>query len=205
MVACVPLVGEAAIASAQSANPHGGAGVVAVSGMVGPLRLNISTPVVALALLGPAEFVGTGTWEEPGVLDYLVLGYECSRSKSAGGIDPGAYRRSGTHCRIAYYFDAKTNTLGAFWTSSPRFRTPAGTRPGMRGSEAANREGKEATSGCHQSIWRRSSTADLNIEIVGGRTVATPPGSGEPVRLVGGKVSELQLESRKRHVGLLFC
>jgi hypothetical protein len=73
------------------------------------------------------------------------------------------------------------------------------------GSEAANHEGKEATSGCRQSIERRSSTADLVIDIVGGRTVATPPGSEEPVRIVGGKVSDLELESRKRHVGLLFC
>ena len=109
----------------------GGAGTVTAIGRIGPLQLGESGRKDVVAFGGKPDFVGKGTFEAPGVPDYIALAYDCSNTAGQGRFDPGAYRPAHVHCRTIYFLNGATKTLGGFLTSSAAFRTPAGTRPGM--------------------------------------------------------------------------
>ena len=183
----------------------GGAGLVSELGAVGPLRLDDSTAAVVEDYAGTPDFKGTGTFEAPvgaGTPDYQAMGYDCSKSPAAGRIDPGAYHPAHVYCRTVYFFNPYAKTLSAFWTSSPMFRTKAGTRPGMAQSEADKGEGRFATGSARPAISLTSPVATLDLDNRGGTPKVVSQNA--PYRWVGGTVGDFAMESHRNPVGLLF-
>jgi hypothetical protein len=180
---------------------HGGTGVVAADGRVGSLRLDHSGPAEIRRFAGRPDFAGTGTFDAAFVGFppwYRALGYECSTRRSQG-IDPGAYRPTHHYCRTVYFVNPRTGTFAAFWSDSPHFHTPFGTRPGMGQERASRLEHSRARTGPFPGIVRMTSTAELILEAYGCRWV------GKPIPLCfGGRIGDVALESSKHGVGLLF-
>ena len=183
--------------------PHGGAGLVSVSGFVGPLEMGTATGSMIERFAGTPGLVGTGTFELPQVPSFTAYGYNCSRTsiRHPLRIDPTAYRPSHVYCQTVYYLSHRTGVLTAFWTSSPAFRTLSGTRPGTPQSTANAQEDGLPEAGCHTGIERDSPVASLLIQNLGGHGVAKTKRS---LVVVGGFVADLQLELRAG-VGLLLC
>jgi hypothetical protein len=171
----------------------GGSGVVRPDGRVGPLVIDRSTPADVRRFAGAPAFDGLGTFEI-GVGYYRALGYECS--PRADGVNPGAYRRTGTRCRTIYFINRRTGKLAAFWTDSKRFRSSAGTTLGMSATKAAHLEHRAVVVGGFDGIERGTHRATLRIEA---------PCSGlRAGRCVVGHVTAFALESSVHGVGLLF-
>lgn len=121
--------GLAAAPSGASAAPRGGDGVVSAS-KVGPLRIDSSTEADVLAFAGqPDERVIDTTANGSNA----VLGYFC---------------RSRRRCQTYYEVDLATSKLSHFRTASRRYRTPRGTRVGMRRRAAERRERRRAREDC---------------------------------------------------------
>jgi hypothetical protein len=180
----------AAAAAAGSAGP-GGSGVVSAAGKVGTLRVDHSTERAVRAFAGAPAFVRAGR-SDPTAPRYRALGYGCSRSPGGGRRDPLLAGPRGTphsnvYCRTIYYVNVASGKLTAFFTGSPAFGTPKGTRAGTSQSEATRRERSAPQGGCSLQIVLRSSTATLLLP------------------LAGGKVAALELESKASPVGLQFC
>ena len=191
----VPLALSAAAAAAA---PSGGAGVVAATGAIGPLRVDVSTRAAIVAFAGSPAAAVTGSFEASFAgypKHFLALGYGCSRTRHVGP-DPGAYEPAHVYCRTIYYLNPQTSRLAGFWTDSPAFRTPRGTRPGMTEAEVVRLERRKARPGAFPGIERATRRATLLIG-TGCRHVSGNVCSG-------GSVAALLLESRHHPVGLLF-
>lgn len=177
-----------------------------VSGYVGRLQLGVATAADVQRFAGVADFIGTGTFEVPNTPTFLALGYGCSSAKSAGAINPTAYRPSHTNCRTVYFINNKSGTFGAFWTSSQAFHTFYGTHPGSAQSYVNQHEDALPEFGCRQGDERSSAVADLLIETRGGHPFQqTRHGITYVIRVEGGVVNDLQLEAADGGVGLMFC
>lgn len=200
------LLPSASLASNQHANIHGGSGVISVTGRVGPLVLGESTAVDVQRFAGSADYIGTGTYEVPGIPAFVALGYDCSPKRGLTRIDPTAYQPSHTYCRTVFDINTKTRTLGAFWTSSPAYRTTYGTRPGSRQSFANEHEDALPDFGCHRGLSSSSAVADLLMDNRGGHPIeSTQSGVTKVVAVEGGAVNDFALEAVRGGVGLLFC
>lgn len=195
-------------ASAQ-AKPrlHGGGGEIRATGTIGgQLQFGVATAVTIQRFGGPADFIGTGTFEVPGRPNFLALAYDCSRTRSALRIDPTAYRPSHTYCRTVYFINTRTRTLAAFWTSSPSFHTAYGTHPGSTQAYASAHEDALSEAGCHLGLERGTPVADLLMENRGGHPrEQTRGGVTYTTGLIGGTVQDFELEASTGGVGLLFC
>ena len=164
---------------------------MSATGAVGPLRIGRSSEAAVKAFAGRPAFSRAGR-TDPSMPRYKALGYACSRSPGAGRRDPlligpRGGRRSNVYCRTIYYVDSSTGKLAAFFTGSAAFRTPKGTHVGTSQSEAARREGTAPQAGCTLQLLERTKVATLSIP------------------LAGGKVADLELESKVGPVGLQFC
>lgn len=193
-------------ADASESVPHGGGGVVSATGKVGPLELGLSTAVAVQQFAGRADFIGTGTFQVPGKPTFIALAYGCSAQRSDQRIDPTAYTPSHTYCRTVYYISNKTHQLEAFWTSSSAFHTFYGTVPGSTQAYANAHEDALPEFGCHRGLSRSTAVARLLMDNRGGRSRdQTYAGVTYTVAVVGGTVSDLELEARSDDVGLFFC
>jgi hypothetical protein len=106
--------------------------VVHADGRIGPFRLDLTTEQDVRRQLGRPD--GVIRERDPAVSaphGGRTVVYVCGRS-----------------CRTAYSFNNDTRTLSDFWTQSRRWMTARGSRPGMRGTEAAAREGAKIHPGC---------------------------------------------------------
>lgn len=179
-----------------------GKAIVSSAGEIGSLNLDRSTAADIERVEGKPAFIGTGSFDDAFAgfpKTYRALGYGCD-GRRATGIDPGAYRRTGTYCRTVYYLNPHTNKLGAFWTDSVTFRTRAGTRPGSDLRGAVRLERAPAYAGARSGISHITRVAQLILEVDCRKWSRNLP---EPECLAG-RISDFALESRHHGVGLLF-
>ena len=151
---------------------------------------------VALNDEGEGNFVG------PSTPNYKGLGYECSAQQSAALLPVG--NDGPPYCRTVYYLDTATGVLGGLSTTSTRYATNHGTRVGTTEQSAASREHRPAIAGCQSGISELTRNTYLYISIRGGK-IRKPSGSNQPLRIVGGRVDNIAVESRHDPVGVLFC
>jgi hypothetical protein len=108
------------------------ANVVHADGRIGPFQLDSTTEAEVRAKLGQPD--GVMRQRDPAVTaphGGRTLVYVC-----------------GKDCRTAYSFNKDTLKLSDFWTQSRRWTTAHGSRPGMRGRDAAARERAKIHPGC---------------------------------------------------------
>jgi hypothetical protein len=174
---------------------------VSTSGRIGALQLGSSTQANVVAALGAPEAEGEGNFVGPSTPNYKGLGYECSAQQSA---ELGPVGNEGPPCRTVYYLDTATGVLGGLSTTSTRYATSHGTRVGTTEQRAASRERRPAIAGCQSGISELTRNTFLYISIRGGK-IRKPSGSNQPLRIVGGRVDNIAVESRHDPVGVLFC
>jgi hypothetical protein len=189
------------------ANPtaqRGGAGVVSGKGSIGPLRIDRSTPPEIEAFAGQPEYVGRGRFR-PLIREFppfVAYGYECHHVR-IGGIPTMSVTESGTpgdshvDCRTVYWVNSKTGRLAGFSTSSRRFHTPAGVRPGTSLAAAKRREHRPTLMDSPSALHVGTANADLLIYA----TIVIPKHGGWEV---GKSVAALALESKHHLIGLEF-
>jgi len=201
----VSLLLALAPAHASTRVPHGGAGLVSASGIVGRLRIDRSTPVQIQAFAGPADYIGAGRFR-PLIREFapfIAFGYGCEHVRSGGIPTMSVDRRSGapgdSHvtCRSIYWVNQRTGRFAGFSTDSRRFHTGAGVRPGMGLAEAKRRQ--------HRPTLMESPSA---LNVTGAHAVLliyatiVVPKNGD--WHVGKRVASLALESRRHQLGLEF-
>lgn len=175
---------------------------VSSSGRIGVLQFGKSTQADVVATLGAPEAKGEGNFVGPNTPNYKGLGYECSAQQS-GELRPVS-NEGPPYCGTVYYLDTATGVLGGFSTTSTRYATSHGTRVGTTEQSAASRERRPAIAGCQSGISELTRNASLYISIRGGK-LRKLPGSNQPLRIVGGRVDNITMESRHDPVGVLFC
>lgn len=184
--------------------PHGGAGIVRADGAVGQLRLDRSTAIDVQQFAGAADYSGIGAFRSGGVVPlFLALGYHCRHLKGGGiptrrddGTGTRHPRPSGVDCVTIYYVNTRTNRLALFTSRSPRFRTTAGTRPGIRWSNIKD-QGHTAQP-CLGLLFIDARGASLALSNIGG----TAPSGDPPGPIAGGRVFDLELESTRHPLSL---
>ena len=179
------------------AQSKGGQGTITVNGQVGHLQFGTSTASDVAAQAGTPDQTAQGNFN-PGGGDPNVqaLGYNCSIDEAAGG-DTFTPQSSTTrlYCSTVYYINADTGTLEAFSTTSSNFSTSNGTRVGLPGSVAEQREQQQAGGGCLSGITTGQSDAATVFLAVNTET-------GDPAI---GPVTSIEAESNQNQVGLFFC
>jgi hypothetical protein len=194
-----------ASAHASARPPHGGAGLVSTSGVVGRLRIDRSTPVQIEAFAGRPEYIGTGRFR-PLIREFapfIAFGYGCKRVRSGGIPTMGVDRRSGSPsyshvvCLTVYWVNQRTGRLAGFSTGSRRFHTAAGVRPGTSLAEAKRREHRPTLMDSPSAL---NVTGRNAVLLIYATIVVVKEGDWH----VGDRVASLALESRRHMVGLEF-
>jgi hypothetical protein len=133
---------------------------------------------------------------------FLALGYGCRHVKAGGiptSLDDGTGTRyprmSGVDCVTVYFINERTNRLALFTSSSSRFMTAPGTRPGMAWSRVRERGHQEVN--C-QGLFVAGTHALVALTNIGGRE----PGGDPPAPIRGGRVFELQLMSTRHPLSI---
>ena len=158
-------------------SPPGGSGVVE-PGKVGPLTVDVSGTSEIEAFAGPPEAVYTNSSPATGKPDIQMLGYGCTGNGSNQG------------CETYFWLSKASEKLVAFNTQSPSFTTTHGTRVGMSGDEARDRE------------------PGAKPYCVGLLLASAPDGRATLDVLVGGRpemVDGIEMEGDQTQVGATSC
>ena len=184
-------------ASAMAA-PHGGSGKLTLDGRVGPLTFDRSTESDVVAFAGQPDATGRGNTDAtPRDPDWLALGYGCQEHEARGSI----YVNTFDYCSTAFFINTWTQRLVGFHSSSRRYSMRAASS-GMSTRAAERHIHSLARGGCLVGFflgWRPRRHATFWGEVDGGRAV------GANLRIVGGHLTSLNLESNRYPVGLMFC
>jgi hypothetical protein len=210
---CSPLVALvlALIVSALIGAPiavgiqFGGGGRVTTSGGVGGLQIDRSARADVLSFAGQPDAQGTGSFGDPSADDYQALGYMCQPQSAAGFTGVSA---RGPYCRTVYFINSRDLRFAAFFTSSAAFVGPGGMKPGAPAAPPERRTHHVALSGCFSAIsfGGRGASAYLIADVTGGRTRSySGPHGSSYLRILGGRIADIELESGLDPVGLLFC
>jgi hypothetical protein len=202
LVAALATVLTNSVGAAASTAPASSTRTITATGRIGSLRLGSSTQEAILTALGAPEGEAEGTFGDPNEPDYRGLGYECT--PQPGGERRPVGSRGPPYCRTVYYLDTATGVLGGFWTISTQYATNHGTRVGTSEQVAVMREHHPATIGCLSGIGEISRGVLLDIEILGGK-IEPAARPDEADHIVGGRVNNIAMESRRDPVGVLFC
>ena len=172
----------------------GGSGIVDADGHVGALTFGVSTQADVEAFAGKADVTTPDTHVPTTDIfaPYDGLGYDCTPNQT----DPL------DSCATRYYVNARTHTLVAFVTTSPRFMTPKGTHIGMSLGEALRRGETAVPFGClpyHLALgsYYSSGSASYVVLFVAAYDGAAPPPSTQ--------ITSIANESNTNPVGVLFC
>ncbi len=154
--------------------------------------------------LAPAEYIGAGTLR-PLIHQFAIFiafGYGCHHVRS-GGLPTVNYDRSTgapgdshVQCATVYLINQRRGTLAGFSTSSARFETNFGTRPGASVAATKRRERHYYLSENPPAINERTVAVWLSLD----RSTVTTAAGWRP----GNTIVSLNLESRRHPIGLLF-
>jgi len=191
-------------ASIATDAPLGGEVTVTLTGHVGQLQIDRSAHADIRRLAGKPQHVVVGRFYG-GFPKYEALAYDCSRRAvkrpNANGLASiGSDLVSHVSCRTIYFVNLRTRRFAAFWTTSSRFRTPSGTRPGMDGNKSDHLEGSGPNGGPWSGLTRSTKTAQMLIE----NNTCKYNTQLHPHSCVGGTVDALVLGSRGQDIGILF-
>ena len=172
--------------------------VVSAGGRVGPLRVDQSDRSAVISLMGrpSAERRGRPPQSPPGPT-YDALGYGCHKRYTAD-----SYQLQFPHppyCRTIFWIDAASGGLETFYTSERRFIEAHRVLVGMPTAIASRLLHSPVYSGCGEGVYLSSKRAMLTIEFSGGVQ------RGPKLHIVGGRVAELVLHSRRRDAGVFDC
>ncbi len=191
----------AAVASgsprASIASVRGGSGTLTLSGRVGSLQFDQSSEPDVIAIAGPPDATATGNFgaQEP---DYFAMGYTCQEHEAQGWF----YVDHFDYCRTIFYINTHTQLLTAFASSSRNYSF-RGASPGMSTRSATRHIQVQPYNGCLTgfSVWKHHPHATFFGDVVGGHTKLVRRSE----LVYGGHLEDLQLESNRYPVGLLFC
>jgi hypothetical protein len=110
--------------------------IVRADGRIGAFRIDVTTEAQLRARLGKPDRVEKRFFPPRKTAVGHTLLYRC-----------------GQGCQTAYSIDNSTGRLSDYWTTSHRFVTAHGSRVGMSGREAAQREGKRLVPGCGDGLY----------------------------------------------------
>src|SRR6202011_5489426 len=96
---------------------------------------------------GPPGRQVQGSFETSRYPPYSALGYDCAQTQDSQHRSL-TYYPSAPYCATIYYVNSQTHALQAFRTSSPKFQTTDGVRPGMSVSAAERIKGGPPQAGC---------------------------------------------------------
>ncbi len=180
------------------ASPRSGI-VVSAEGRIGPLWVDRSDRAAVLSLMGrapDAERRGRPPQSPPGPV-YDALGYGCHKRYSAGSFQL-RFPHS-PYCRTIFWIDAASGKLETFYTSERRFIEAHRVLVGMPTAVASRLLHTPVFVGCGEGVYLSSKRAMLTIEFSGGVQ------RGPKLHIVGGRVAELVLHSRRRDAGVFDC
>jgi hypothetical protein len=156
------------------------------------------------AFAGQAEYIGAGTLRPliHQFSSFIALGYGCRHVRS-GGLPTVNYDRStgapgDSHvdCATVYFINQRTGTLVGFSTSSARFATSFGTRPGASVAATRRRERHYYVSENPPAINERTVAVWLSLD----QSIVATAAGWRP----GNTIATLTLESRRHPIGLEF-
>lgn len=187
----------AASACGTSTPRAASAGVVGVSGRLGPLRVDVSRRAEVIAFAGRPDSERRGrsmAAAAPSAL-YDGLGYSCGLT-----TDPDAFPlvAGGPLCRTVFFIDARSGRLGAFYTDDLRYRESHGVRIGMGTAKAERLLRHRLHVGCETAIHLRSLHATLTVAFTGG--VVRRDGT-----VAGGHVDAFMLHGLRHDPGVVEC
>ncbi len=172
---------------------------ITAGGRIGTLQIDKSDRSAIVAFAGEPEVdeVDGGVYPRGG---WEALGYQCGPEDTTSPLVATAGAQ-GPYCRTVYYLNPKTGRLGTFFTSTLGFRDTNGVFVGMRTAKADRLEGKKATGGCGEGIFRTTPSGTYHVVIAGGHTHR----SGNELVVRGGRVGALVLHSKANDVGVFDC
>jgi hypothetical protein len=197
LLTVVCLLGAAG-SSSMAATDSSGVRITS-GGKIGPLDMDRSDMSAIVAFAGEPEVDEVDAGAYPGS-GWEALGYRCGPEDTSSPLVATAGAQ-GPYCRTVYYLNSKTDVLGTFFTSMPGFRDAHGVFVGMRTAKADRLEGKKATGGCGQGIFRTTPSGTYHVVITGGHTHRR----GNELVVRGGRVGALVLHSRTNDVGVFDC
>ncbi len=176
----------------------GGMGAITETGAVGSLQIGRSTQSEIEAAAGPPDDTTSGSFEAPGDPNYVALAYGCSQTQVGTALPFGA-NGGAPYCLTVYFLDSTNGVLEAFSTASAHFHTANGTTIGTPSATAQHNEnGQFVGDGCGTPGITEYGQGPVTIKIdipIGSSGSAGP---SDPV-------TDINVESTKNPVGLLFC
>jgi hypothetical protein len=153
---------------------------ITYSGRIGALTIDVSTGADIMRILGPPEYISTGSLANAPGVTYDCLGYGCRENT----------------CATEYYVNLGTGRFESFETTSRPFALPGSIRVGMSAA-ASRRERRPIELGCAGITLTKPKLAIL-LWTHGGRRLSNG-------QVKGGRVAGIAIDDRKYGTGVSFC